>query len=168
LTNVVVIDGAGRRDDHALAAIFTVDIGADLVAGERGDGLAGAENGAADRLVAEGRLGKAVEDGVVGRVVGGAQFLQDDVLFALQLILVEFRILQDVGQQIEGERHVVLQDADEIGCGFDAGRGVDVAADILDFLGDGARVAPCGALEGHVLEQCAMPCSVPVRCGIRP
>ena len=45
-----------------------------------------AEDGAADRLVAEGRLGEAVEDDVVGRVVRGADLLQDDVLLALELV----------------------------------------------------------------------------------
>ena len=44
------------------------------------------------RLVAEGRLGETVEDDVVGRVVRGADLLQDDVLLALQLLRVEVRI----------------------------------------------------------------------------
>ena len=41
----------------------------------------------------------------------------------------------------------------EIGGRFDAGRGIEIAADRLDLLGDLARGAPLGALEGHVFEQ---------------
>ncbi len=43
--------------------------------------------------------------------------------------------------------------AGEIAGPLDAGLGVEVAADVLDRLGDVARAAPARALERHVLEQ---------------
>ena len=112
-----------------------------------------AEDRAADGLVAEGRLGEAVEDDVVGRIVGGADLLQDDVLLALQLFGVELGFRQDVGQDVDGQRHVVAKHARVEGGRLDAGRGIDLAADILDLRGDLPGAAPFGALEGHVLEQ---------------
>ncbi len=45
------------------------------------------------------------------------------------------------------------QHARIIGRGLDRGRGIEVAADRLDFLGDLARGAALGALERHVFEQ---------------
>ncbi len=48
---------------------------------------------------------------------------------------------------------VGLEDTGVIGRGFDAGAGIEVAADGLDCLRELARVAALGALEGHVLEE---------------
>ena len=100
-----------------------------------------------------GGLGEQVEDAVVGRIERGADLLHDDVLLARQLLRIEGRVLQDVGQDIERQRHVVLEDAGVVGGGFDAGRGVHLAADRLDLLGDVERRARLRALERHVLEQ---------------
>ncbi len=103
--------------------------------------------------MAKRRLGEAVEDDVVRRVVGSADFLQDHMLFALQLVGVEFRIGQYVGENIDGERDVVTQNAGVEGCRLDAGRGIDLAADILDFRSDLPGTAFAGTLERHVFEQ---------------
>jgi hypothetical protein len=75
------------------------------------------------------------------------------VLLALELLRVEDAVRQDVGQNVDGERHVVLEHAGVVGGGLDAGGGVDLAADRLDLLGDLASTARVGALERHVLEQ---------------
>ncbi|MNF17687.1 hypothetical protein D3C80_2213460 [compost metagenome] len=48
---------------------------------------------------------------------------------------------------------MILEDACVVGRRLGRGRGVDFAADILDFLGDLAGGAPAGALESHVLKQ---------------
>ena len=50
-----------------------------------------AEDRPADGLVAEGGLLEVVEDDVVRRVLGRADLLQDDLLLALQLVVVEAR-----------------------------------------------------------------------------
>jgi len=86
-------------------------------------------------------------------VLGRADLLDDDVLLADELLGVEGRIGQDVGQDVERQRHVGAQHPGVVGGGLDAGRGVEVAADRLDLLGDLAGGAPRRALERHVLEQ---------------
>ncbi len=148
-----MLDGAGRDHEHAVGRVVAAEIAADLLRREGNDGLRRAEDRPAERLVAIGGLGEPVEDHVVGRVVGGVDLLQDDLLLALELFFLEGGLGQDIGKDIDGERHVVLQDAGIIGGRLGGGRGVDFAADILDFLGDLAGGAACRALEGHVLEQ---------------
>jgi hypothetical protein len=78
-----------------------------------------------------------VEDDVVGRVVGLADFLQDDAALALQLLRLEGRMGQDVADDVGAERGVLLQHLDVVGGLLARGVGVDVAADRLDLLGDG-------------------------------
>jgi hypothetical protein len=94
-----------------------------------------------------------VEDDVVRRVDGLADLLQHHGPFAHQLLRVELRVLQDVGDQVEGERGILGQNLGIESRGLAPGIGVEVAADRLDLLGDVARATPRRALEGHVLEQ---------------
>ena len=73
---------------------------------------------------------------IVGRVGDGADLLDDDVLLAHELVAVEGRLGQDVGEHVERERHVGLEHARVIGRAFGAGRRVEIAAHGLDLLGD--------------------------------
>ncbi len=45
--------------------------------------------------------------------MGRPDFLTDDPLFTCQLVLIEDRVLQNVGENIGGKSHVVLEDAGE-------------------------------------------------------
>ncbi len=94
-----------------------------------------------------------IEDDVVGRVVGLADLLQDHGALALQLLRVEGGVLQDVREDIESKRQILLQHLGVISGALAGGVGVEVTADRLDLLGDIAGAAPFGALEGHVLEK---------------
>jgi hypothetical protein len=89
--------------------------------------------------------------------VRGADLLKDDVLLALEFAGVEIRIGQDVGEYVGRQRNVVAQHPRIVGGRFDAGGGVDLAADILDVGGDLEGAAPAGALERHVLEKVRHP-----------
>ena len=149
----MVLDRAGGRDHHVGRAIVAREIGGEPRAIERAHGRGRAEDRTADRLAGKGSLLQPVQDQIVRRVLGGADLLHDDVLLAPQFFRIERRIGQDVGQHVERERHVGSQHARVVGGGLDRGRGVEVAADRLDLLGDLARGAPRRALERHVLEQ---------------
>ena len=96
---------------------------------------------------------QVLENEIVRRVGDRADLLDDDVLLAHQLLAVESRFGQDVGEHVERERHVGLEHARVIGRGLGAGRRVEIAADRLDLLGDLARGAPPRALERHVFEE---------------
>ncbi len=152
-----MIDRAGGDHEHPVGGVVAREIVADLARREALDGIRRAEDRPSERLAAIGDLGKLVEHNVVGRVVGRADLLQDDVFFAPQFFLVERRFRQDVGENIDRERHMVPEHAGIIGGGFRGCRGVEFAADIFDFLGDVACAAAGGALEGHVLEEVGDP-----------
>ncbi len=120
---------------------------------EPADDLGAAQHRPAHRLVGKGAFLEIVENDVVGRVVGLADLLQDHRALAFHLVRVEARIQQDVGEDIERQRHVFLQHLGVVGGALARGIGVEVAADRLDLLGDVAGAAPFGALERHVLEE---------------
>ena len=52
-----------------------------------------------------------VVDDIVRRILGLADFLENDRFFAAQLIRVEDRMLNHVGDQIDGERQGFAQNA---------------------------------------------------------
>ena len=98
-----------------------------------------------------GWLGKggfleAIEDDVVRRVVRLADLLQDDAPLPLQLLGQEGAVRQDVADDVGAQGQVFLQQLDVIGRLLPRGIGVDVAADVLDFLGDLRGAAPGRAL----------------------
>ena len=94
-----------------------------------------------------------VEDDIVRRVVGLAYFLKDDRPLTRQLPLVEQRMLQQIGDDIDGKRDIFLQNAGIIGGVFASGIGIHLTADRLDLLGDHLGRAAPGALEQHMLQQ---------------
>ena len=94
-----------------------------------------------------------VEDDVVGRIVGLADLLQDHATLALHLVRIEGRMGQDVADDVGPQRHVLLQHLYVISGLLTRRVGVDMAADILDLLGDRHRRALFGALERHMLEE---------------
>ncbi len=94
-----------------------------------------------------------LEHHVVRGILGGADFLHDDVLFALQFIRHEGGIGENVGKDVERQRHVRLQHPGVIGRGFGRGAGIEVAPHRFDLFDDLARGAPRGTLERHMLEQ---------------
>ena len=132
----------------------------------------GAQDGAADRLVGIGRLLEQIEDVIVGIVARGADLLDDHLLLAIELGLLEQRVLEDVGEDVGGERHVFLEHAGEVAGVLDRGRGVEVAADILDGLGDlRAQLRDLVPLKAMCSSTCEMPCSasaLAARAGLDP
>ncbi len=94
-----------------------------------------------------------IEDDVVGRVLRLPDLLQDDRALAAELAVVQRRVLQDVGDDVDRERHVLLQHLGVVGRVLARGIGVQMAADRLDLLGDRPGVAAPRALEHHVLEE---------------
>jgi len=149
----VVIDRAGRRDDHVGRPVVAREIGAQAARVEGAHGLGGAEDRAADRLARKRHGLEIFEDQIVGRIFGRADLLHDHVLLARKLLRLEGRVSENVRENIERERNVDAQHAGKIGRALDARRGIEVAADRLDLLGDLPRGAARRALERHVLEE---------------
>ena len=62
--------------------------------------------------------------------------LHHHLLLSLQLLGIEHRVLQDVGQHVDGERHVFLEHARHVGGLLPRGVGVEMSAHVLDLFRD--------------------------------
>ena len=91
-------------------------------------------------------------DVVAGRVEVHVDLLDDHALLALELLLVEARVQEHVGEDVDRDRRRPRGALDVVGGQLLAREGVELAADAVDLAGDVARGgAPLGALEEHVL-----------------
>ena len=94
-------------------------------------------------------MDKVVGD-LVRTVEDGGDLLENDVALALQLLADVGRVENDVGQDVERDPPTPLSTRGGV---LQAGGGIELSADGLDLLRDGARAAPGRALEGHVLQE---------------
>src|SRR2546422_7368424 len=71
-----------------------------------------AEDRASERMALPELCGEEVMDQVVGRVLHHLDLLEHNRLFALELLGVEDRVQEDVGQEIDRERQVLVEHLD--------------------------------------------------------
>ena len=83
---MIVFDRAGGGDDRGAGAVAAAQIEIDRRPVEGPDALPRAQDRPADRLVRPGCRGEEIEHQVVRRVFDRADFLDDDVLLAFELI----------------------------------------------------------------------------------
>ena len=60
---------------------------------------------------------------------------------------------QDIADDINSQRRIFLQDLGVISGLFARGIGIQMPADILDLPRNRRRIAPRGALEGHMFQK---------------
>ena len=154
------IDLARGRDDQPLGAILLGQPADTVAAGDRLDAGRAAEHGARDGLIAIGRLEQIIVDQVVGGVEAFAKLGQDDELLALEFLLVEARRADEVGDEFEPQPDVGRQRARMEDGLVARGPRVERPADVLDRLGNAARVASARALEHHMLDEMREPALV--------
>jgi hypothetical protein len=147
-----LLDPAADPDDHPLRAVPRVEVGEEGVAGRRLDGLARPEDVPAERLVGVQQTVVDVADVALRRVEVHVHLLEDHALLLRDLLLVEPRVEEHVGEDVEGGVARLRAAADVVAGELLAGEGVELAADRVDLRGD----RPCGrpplrALEEHVL-----------------
>ena len=154
---MIVFDRAGGGDNRGAGAVAPAEIAVDRVPVEGTDALPRAEDRPADRLVRPGGSGEEIEHPVVRRILDGPDFLDDDVLFSFELIGVKRALGENVADHVQRQTGVDPENAGEIAGPLNPGLRVEVAAHVLDRLGDVAGASAPRALERHVLDEMRQP-----------
>ena len=94
-----------------------------------------------------------VVDDVVGRVLDHLDLLQHDRLLALQLLGIEQGSKKNIGQEVNSEWKVFIQDLDVEAGVFFGREGVHLTAHRVHLAGDGLGRPGGRALEDQVLDQ---------------
>ena len=120
---------------------------------EAADGFAGAEDGLAERVALPEILHEDFVDQRVGIVLVHLDFFEDHAALAGDFFGGEDGVQHEVGEDVECGGNVLVENLDVEADGFFAGKGVEIAADGVDFAGDALGGARLGPLEDHVLDE---------------
>ncbi|MEZ5062404.1 MAG: hypothetical protein R2700_12980 [Solirubrobacterales bacterium] len=109
--DAVVLEAARRRDDDVGAAVAGLVVGGDVRDRDRADHLGGPEHPAAQRVLAEDRVGEHVVDAVGGLVLVHRDLLDHDL--PLGVDVREGRLQEHLGEQVERGLGVLVEEPRE-------------------------------------------------------
>ncbi len=98
-------------------------------------------------------LGEQLVDQIVRRVLDHLDLFEDHLLFPLDIVRAERRIADDVGQDVDSERQMLVEPLDVIARVFLGRERIQLTADRVDRLRDVFGGAGAGPLEQHVLDE---------------
>ena len=98
--------------------------------------LAGAKDGTAEGVALPEVLGEDFVNEGVGVVLVHLDLFEDDALFSGEFLRGEGGVEDEVGEDVEGGRDVLVEDLNAEADGLFAGVGVKVAANGVDVAGD--------------------------------
>ena len=147
------IDVPRGRDDEIARGIRPAEIGAQRRGVEPLHRLGRAENRTPERMFGPEAGGEDFVNEVVRRVLDHLDLFEDDVLLAPDVAVVERRIQQQVRQDVDGAREVLVEHLDVVAGALLRREGVELPANRIDFLRDAFGGAGGRALEQHVLHE---------------
>ncbi len=150
----VAVEPSRDPDDHSRRLVPAIQIAEEGLARCVPHGLLAADDVPAERLVAVEHVVIDAADEVARRVEVHVHLLDDHALLALDLLRVELRVPQHVGEHVERDAAVLRRALDVVARVLLAREGVELAADAVDLDADVARGrTPLRPLEEHVLAE---------------
>src|ERR1700688_3027619 len=166
-----VIEVAGGADDKIsggeVVAVETRDHGTV----EFLDRFPGSQNRQAKRVIFPETLGEDFVDQIVGIVLIHFYFFEDDAALARDIASIEYRMEDEIGENIHRDRQMLIENFDVEADAFLGRERIHVAPDRVDLAGDGFGRTGLGAFKDHVLDEMrdAIPFGVFVaRAGLEP
>ena len=92
-------------------------------------------------------------DQIVGRVLDHLDLFEDHLLLALDVFFGEERIADQIGEDVDRERQMLVENLEVIAGVFLRRERIDLAADRIDLLRDFFGAPSRSALEEHVLDE---------------
>ncbi len=149
--SVLQVSGGG---DHEVAAMVAVAVEAlQIVGGDGGQRFWCSEDGIAVGMVRPHGRGVELEDEIVRRVGDAVDLFENHVPLGLEIALAEQRTPHQIGEDVHGERKILVENVGLVAGVVPAGERVEAAAADLQLEGELPGRPPLGALEHHVLEQ---------------
>ena len=106
---LLVGNATGTNEHHAVGGVVGLDVVLQVGALDALDVLLGAEDGASERLSLEGGGVQVVENDLLELLVDLLLLAENDVALALDGLGVELGVLEDVGKDVDGLGHVVVE-----------------------------------------------------------
>ena len=147
-----VLEAAAEADERALGRVPAIEVARERVSRGPADGVLVADDRPPQRRVAEAELVVHVGQVLRRRVAVHVHLLDDHALLALDLLGVEARVEEHVGEHVERLGSLVAGALDVVARVLLAGEGIEVGAHRVDLEADVTRGRTAlGALEEEVL-----------------
>ena len=151
--DVVVLEIADRHHDEVAGDVGVLEVLRERLASERVHAVGRAENGAPERMAAPEAFRENLVDQIVGGVLDHLDLFENDFFLFLDVVLGHQRIADQVGENFDRERQVLIEHLEVIAGVFLGGKGIDLPADRIHLLRDFFRRPGGRALEEHVLDK---------------
>lgn len=109
LNELLVGNATSTDEDHTVGGVVVLDVAGELGSGDVADVLARAKDGAAQWLVLESSGMQVVEDDLFNLLLNFLGLTKDDITLALDGRLLELRVLQNIGQDVDALRNIGVE-----------------------------------------------------------
>ena len=109
--------------------------------------------GSSQRMFLPEVFGEELMNQIVRRILHHLDLFEHHLLFALDIVRGECGAPDDVGEDIERHRQVLVENLDVVAGVLLGGKGIHLTADGVDFLRDVLRRPRRCALEQHVFDE---------------
>lgn len=109
LNELLVGNATSTDEDHTVGGVVVLDVAGELGSGDVTDVLARAKDGAAQWLVLESGGMQVVEDDLFNLLFNFLGLTKDDITLALDGRLLELRVLQNIGQDVDALRNIGVE-----------------------------------------------------------
>src|SRR5207302_891004 len=138
----LVVQPPGDAHDHPRRLVPAVEVAEERLPSRAAYGLLATDDVPAERLVAVDQLLIHAADEVARRVEVHVHLLDDHALLALDLLGLELRMTQHVGEDVERDRAVLRRALNEVAGVLLRGERIELATDAVDRDADVARRRP--------------------------
>src|SRR3989442_1493607 len=142
-----------HRDDDPRGPVMPGPEGQQLAPAERFDGGDCPEDGPPKRVRAQGVLRVQVVEVILRVVLDHPDLFQHHLLLLGHLPGVKLGMVEDVREQVDALRQMVVQHLGVEGGALPGRKGIELPAERIDLPRDGLGRAPPRALEDHVLDE---------------
>lgn len=109
LYKLLVGDATSANKHHAVSSVVVLDVVGELGSGDISNVLPRTQDGTAERLVLEGGGMQVVENDLLDLLLDLLGLAQDHVTLALDSGLLELGVLEDIGEDIDTLRHILIE-----------------------------------------------------------
>jgi hypothetical protein len=109
LDKLLVGDTTRANKDHAVSSVVGLDVVLEVGALDALDVLLGSEDGASEGLALESGGVQVVEDDLLELLVDLLLLTENDIALALDGLALELRVLQDIGENVDGGGDIVVE-----------------------------------------------------------
>src|SRR6266581_5349792 len=144
---------AGSGDDHVVRGVPGTITGEHRVAIETAHRFGSAENRAAEGMVGPEALRKQLVDQILGIIQLHLDFFENHLLFFAEVPIIKTRAQDKVGNNVEGDGEMLVEDFGVEADHFFGGEGVQHPADGINRACNVFGAAALGAFKDHVLDE---------------